>query len=185
MALARPTSDQQVLRLADAVDDAELRRGDGEDGRGRGEAEIVGEGEAAAAADAEALDRRDGRLRQMHDRIGAVVDDAIVGVARLAGVARRRELGDVGAGAEMLARAGEDDGADRVVGGEGLIELVQRMPHLELHGVAPLRPVDRHRRDIVGDRDDEVATAGIGCAHGMAFSRSAAGRARARRDRPG
>ena len=105
-----------------------------------GDAHVAGHRELAAAAEAKAVDHRDHRLREGgHD-----VEDA--GAAHREALVERRtagELADVGAGDErLLARAGDDDHADAVVG----LDLRQRgqqlHPHLFVERVELVGAVD-------------------------------------------
>jgi hypothetical protein len=108
-ALDKPTSES---RRRVPVDDRQPRGGNRERGGGHGKAEVARHGDVAAATHAEAVDRRDGRLRRSGDRIAAAFIGVLV-FERLRGVgAYLTELGDIGAGAEARAVAGQDDRAD-------------------------------------------------------------------------
>ena len=64
-------------------------------------------------------------------------------------------IGEIGAGAEAAARAGQQHGAHRRVGREVLPAELDLRDHLARHGVQPLRRVEGERRQaiVLGDQD--------------------------------
>ena len=62
----------------------------------------------------------------------------------------RPARGEVGAGAEMLAGAAQDDDADIVVGGERLELIRELVEHGLVERIAALGPVEGHGRDAPG-----------------------------------
>ncbi len=59
----------------------------------------------------------------------------------------RPEVAHVDAGTEARARAGQDDGADRFVGGQRGERLDEFVAHHIVDRVEPLRPIQRHGKD--------------------------------------
>ena len=100
---------QRAVELA--VDDAETRRRNAHARRGVADAQVAGERERAAAAHAVARDRGDGGLAAVAQRDRRRLVRRLVDASRLGIGTHGRELGDVGAGAEMPARAGQDHDA--------------------------------------------------------------------------
>jgi hypothetical protein len=103
------------------VDDVELGGRNGEARAGRGNSEVAIHRQPAAAAEAAPFDRRNHRARQGEDRFRRCVDGLGIGIAGRGIASRRVKLADIGACAEMAARAGEDHRTD-------LIRCAQR-PH--------------------------------------------------------
>ena len=108
-----PVADpRQHERRDDRGDDPELDLGEAERRVLGRERDVDGRGEAAAAAEAVALDASDDRGRAGVDRLEHPVEAQRVLDVLLVGEVDRRALPvDVGAGAEALAFAGEDDDA--------------------------------------------------------------------------
>ena len=98
------------------------------------------------APTAGAVDRGDGRQRRAADPQEALVD---VRQARPGATTPRWR--QVGAGAEALALAGDDDRADRVVGLDGVEGGDDLVDHLGVEGVAAVGVVERDGGDAVGD----------------------------------
>lgn len=148
----RPHKPDEPGRRRGRVDDAELGRGDPEPGAVRREPQVAGRGELAAAADAVALDRREHRLRERGER--ALRDRRQVGVVVAVDVA---QLGDVGARAEVPARAGQHHDPDTGVGGQAVQDAGKRPPHGRGHRVALGRTVDHDRADAPRDLSAQPA----------------------------
>ena len=65
-------------------------------------------------------------------------------------------LGDVGAGAEVVAHAAHDQQANRVIGGETLAVCGDAVPHVVGDGVAFRGSIEPQRGDAVVDLDAEA-----------------------------
>ena len=65
-------------------------------------------------------------------------------------------LGDVGAGAEVVAHAAHDQQANRVIGRETLAVCGDAVPHVVGDGVALRGPIEPQRGDAVVDLDAEA-----------------------------
>ena len=65
------------------------------------------------------------------------------------------DLADVGAGAEGPARAGDDDGPDRVVALGAVVGVAELSHHERAHGVELIGPVEGDRRHPVGHLVDD------------------------------
>ena len=103
---------RQALRSAVAGNEAELHFGLAELGVSTGEAHGAGHGDLASAAERESVDAGDHRLAQILDQVEHRLAAMRVLLGRDGIVLR--EFADVGAGDEgLLARAGEDDDANR------------------------------------------------------------------------
>ncbi len=145
----------QHVRTDRRRQDAELRLADGEARVVGGDRDVAGAGEADAAAERGALDARDGRLR-------AGVDSAqhrrelarVVEVPFDRRLARALHPVEVGAGAEVLAVAGEHDHAHAVVGAEPREGRVEFGDHLFVERVVDVRPRHRDLRDAGPARVD-------------------------------
>ena len=135
--------------------------------------EVGRERERAADPGGGPVDGRDDRLRHVADR----VDDRVVALAqalrevevpvvvhRVGGALAG--LGQVGAGGERPARAGEEHCAHRLVGGDRLERPAQVLAELEVPCVEGVGAVQLDRRDAV--RDLEVD--GFEAAQALAFS---------------
>jgi hypothetical protein len=139
------------LYPARIVTEAELGGGDGELGLVVGKPDVRAQGDAKAAAEAEPVDHGDGRLGAAGERRERGVAERIVSRRLFAG-SGGVEFGNVGPGREgPLARAPQDNHADRVVplrlsdaGGQGL-------PHDRREGV--------HACRVVGNNEGDVAIA--------------------------
>lgn len=141
----RPHAALQHPGGAAAGMDAELLKARVEIGVRTGDADVGGQREVESGADGGPVDRGDGGQRAVADRHEAVVD------AQQALLGGRPERAEVGAGAEGLAGAGDDQ---RVHAGVGL-GLLDRGAQLRRHRVgdrvAPVGIVDGDQRDAVGD----------------------------------
>ena len=136
-------------------DEADVHEREQEVGRLGGEHEVGRERERAADADCGTVDRGDHRLRHLadtgDDRVVALLQPGTqVGQPVRSLLARLRE---VGAGRERAAGAGDQDGADRLVGGEVLDRLAQVEPELQVPGVELVGAVEGDRRGAVSDRE--------------------------------
>jgi len=90
-----------------------------------------------------------------HFHLGAQTVGALL--QRRAGhLGSRRHRLHVSAGAEAAPGPSEDDCADCVVIGEPWQRFEERLDHLTRHGVEPVRPIQRERRDTVGDGFEHV-----------------------------
>jgi hypothetical protein len=115
----------------------------------RASPDVAGQRDLAAAADAETGDRGDRGFVQLGDGAFAVVHRlAVVGGAFRA-AAQGRELGDVGAGGEVLATPDHEHPHVLICGNLSQEPWYGR-PHLVRHGVALGRAVDRQRGDRTG-----------------------------------
>ena len=108
-----------------------------------GDAQVAPDRQLEPAGDRVALDRGDHRLAEQHPRrpdrpVAVGLDPAARGAARLA---HRLE---VGAGAELAARAGQHRDGQRVVGVEAPERVGQRVRGRAVDRVRHLGPVDRH-----------------------------------------
>ena len=116
-----------------------------------GDHEIAGERQAHAAGEDVAVGGAERRLaeprHQPEELEEAVGGEVLVDQRRVGG-----EAAEVGAGAEdLLARAGQDDGADLVVVADPLHRVDELAEHLVRERVALLGAVQRHRGDAAGD----------------------------------
>ena len=140
--LLEPHQPRQALRAARAGNDAELDLRQAEPrARGR-DAEMAAHRQLKPAAERRAVHRRDRRLFHLVQR-----RDHLDERGRLR---RLAELGDVGAGHERAARAGDHDGLDRGV--------VARRDHAFLDALAHAMAQRIHGRIVDGD-DGDVAVA--------------------------
>ena len=144
----------EALRPAAARDHPELHLGEGElDVVGR-DAEVAGERELEADAEGVALQLRDHRLRAALRRGDVPVQ------ARELLRARLEEAGDVAAGGERPAGAGDDDEAHGLVGAELAEHLVELGARAERHAVELAGDVERDRRHAALGLDAEALVLG-------------------------
>ena len=108
--------EQRAVELA--VDDAEPRRRDAHPRRGVADAQVAGQRQRAASAHAVARDRSDGGLAAVAQRDRRRLVRRLVDATRPGVGANRGELGDVGTGAEIPARTGQDHDAHVVAAPE-------------------------------------------------------------------
>ena len=136
----RPDRARQALGAAGARQQAELHLGQAELGFLHGHAEMTGQRDLEAAAERGAVDRGD-------DRLGRVLDlgEHVVEAGRLR---RLAEFGDVGAGDEGAAGAGQDDALDRGIGDRGLDAFQNTAAHCGTQRI-DRRTVDRDDPDFV------------------------------------
>ncbi len=106
-----------------------------------GEPEVAGERELEPDAEAVAVKRRDHRLR------AALRRRDVVGEARDVPGRPLQEPGDVAAGGERLAGAGQHDEADGVVAVELLEDAAELVARVHRDAVELARDVERDRRD--------------------------------------
>jgi hypothetical protein len=123
-----------------------------------GDAHVAEERHGGADAERVAVQHGDGRLRQLAHELREVLDacGAAAAAAARAGAATGGDLlgeeSHVGAGAEgAVAAAGEQHGADGGVAVGRAERLDQLTAHDRRPGVELLGPVERDRRDAVGD----------------------------------
>ncbi len=136
----QPAVGRHEADAALAEQDARARRAD---------PPVAGEREREAGAGHRAVDRGDDRLLEPLERldeVGQAVRDVAVG----ARVVQLVEAGEVAAGAERAARAGEDDAADGGVGGRRVEGGRERVAQRRVDRVAPVGPVEREREDALG-----------------------------------
>ena len=124
--------------------DAELLKARVEHRMRPGDAHVGGQGEVHPGPDGGAVDRGDGGKRAASDGHEA----RIKAFQSFGG--RRTQRREVGAGAEGLARAGDDYGMDAGVGFGALYRVAQQFRGDLGDRVAPIRVVDRDHRDSVG-----------------------------------
>ena len=151
MARLLPTSRASFCVPPPPAQDAELDLGQAERGAVAGDDDVGAQRQFQPAAEREAFDGGDHRLRAVHD--GAPV---FLLVARhdldRAGL---RHLADVGAGGEHRVRAGDDQAADRRVGGMAGDLVGEPRAHLEIERIAHLRPIEPQHGDGVRRAFDE------------------------------
>src|SRR5258705_6424615 len=161
----------QLLHPAVVITEAEPGGRDAEARVVRRDAPVAGDRDADAAADAEAVDHREQRLAERGQRLRSGRRDApvLLLVGRVAPAVL--EVGDVGAGHEGgLARPGEDDAPDRVVGRELPHVLGHALPHLLAHRVALVRLVEGDPADrAVLLHQQRLGLARHGLAHGRSL----------------
>ncbi len=141
---------RQPLGAASARQQAEIDLGQAAFGRTRGDTIVADQRDFQPAAERGAVNGRDHRLGRILDR------GLHLGQRRPS--RRLAELGDVGAGDERLAGAGQHDGLDRVVG-DGLLDPRQDAGTDIGRQRVDRRRVDRQHGDAgvhgkVGDRID-------------------------------
>ena len=151
---------RQPLQGADVGDESELDLLDDEVGVGRAIAHVGGAGQIDAGADTGAVDRREHRLAagfQAGDDVLQIQYDAaqLFALMRGAAVASVRDLRQhrqIDAGVEMLAGAAQNDDA----GLRHVVKLAEHVadivPHLPVHGVRLVGPVQHDIGDTVGQR---------------------------------
>jgi len=120
-----------------------------------GDAQVARGGEGQPAADAGPAHDGDGRHRDVLEPVDDPGDAELV-VDAVPASAEGRELRDVRAGHEGVARAGQDEDPDVVVGVGPLARGVQPLVHRERHGVARRGPVEDHREDTVREAHLQV-----------------------------
>src|SRR2546428_1607922 len=100
----------------------------------RGVTDVAGEGDREAGSDGDAVDRSDNRLRALDERdpVLAPVRDAHTVAGLFGALDAAVPALDVGAGAEALSGASEDDRTDLGI----LVVGLDRLPHLGVHGFA-------------------------------------------------
>ena len=125
--------------------DAELLEARVEQRCGAGDAHIGGQREVEPGADRGAVDGRDRGERAVGHREEAVIDRPQTVLGRLA------ERGQVGAGAECLARPGDDEGVHVGVRLGRIDRRAQPGRDLGGDGVAALGVVDGDECDVVFD----------------------------------
>ena len=109
--------------------------------------------EVRAGAGGDAVDRGDDRHRHRADaqreRLVVALDRRadVGGAARRLAVRRDRRIGEILAGAEAAAGAGDDDAAHAAVGGRGVERGAQLAVHRAGEAVERLRAVQRERAD--------------------------------------
>ena len=138
--LGNASDARQPLGSAGPREQAELDLGDAHRRGGDGDPIVAGERDFEAAAERGAVDRRDHRL--------AARLDAVDHLGQHRQLHRLAELGDVGAGEEGLAFAGDDDRVDAVVG----LGLLDRGDQPLAHARA-----ERVHRRVVRQHDQHVA----------------------------
>ena len=119
--------------------------------RRAGDAHVAAEGEVHPGADRRAVDGGDRRQRAAGDAQEPLVDATETLPVGLGQVAQ------VGAGTERRRRPGDDDGADRLVGLEGVHRRHDLVDHRRRQRVALVGVVQRERGDAVGDLGEHVA----------------------------
>jgi hypothetical protein len=148
----------QVLHRGGAVAEAHLRRRDAELRVVGGDAEVAQHRDVHAAAQAVAADHGDQRLVAAGELRRRALRQLFVALHRFRARALLLELRDVGARHERLvARAGEHDDPNLGIGLVLRKNLRNRFPHVDRHGVAPLRVVEdepAHRAFLL--RDDPL-----------------------------
>ena len=112
-----------------------------------GDPHVGGQRQVQSGADGRAVDGRDRRQRTVGDREEAVVD------AAQALLGRGTERGEIGAGAERLARTGHDHCVHLGVGFRGVDRRAQGSRDLRGDRVAALGVVDGDEGDVVVDLD--------------------------------
>ena len=127
--------------------DAQLLEAGVEEGRRPCDAHVGGQCEVQSGADGCAVDGRDRRQRAVGHREEPVVDPAqpVLG--------GRTQCGEVRAGTERLARAGDDERVHVVVGLRGIDRGPQRRRDLGRDRVAAIGIVDGDEGDAVLDMD--------------------------------
>lgn len=123
------------------------------------DADIAGEGEGESGACGDAVDGGDGRLVDVVDGAGLPADPALFIGELLPGDMLGRfggRAGDVGAGAEAAAGAGEDDGADGVVLLQGGTDVEDLSLEGAVERVEFFRPLEGDGCDVVRDFEDQV-----------------------------
>ena len=130
--------------------------GDPEASAGRGDADVAGGGDREATTGAGAPHRRYGRDPDLHQGADPALHPLLVGDRVLLGP-ELLELADVGAGDEgLIARAGQDQAAERVVGIRLPCDLAQPVVHREGHRVPGLGPVEGQPEDVTPAILDQV-----------------------------
>ena len=164
---------RQLLRAAAAGEDADLDLGQAEAGAFAGNDDVGAQRQFKSAAERVAFDGGDHRLRAVHDRAPVFLQVARHDLDR----AGFRHLADVGAGREHRVRAGDDQAADRWVGGVARDLVGEPRAHLEIERIAHLRPVEpEHDNGVRRAFDEEGIRRGHGglpmgwrCCAGHAF----------------
>lgn len=157
--LGRSRELHQAVDRAPGERHAEAHLGEADERVLRGDAPVAGERERAAAADRVALDRGERHLRDRLPRraqaVAGVRDAALLG-ERLRAHVPASGLAQIGAGAEVVRPAGEDDRAHLVaqVALEG--ELGELVHQRERERVALARSVQPHDEDAVARFEQEV-----------------------------
>jgi len=143
---ADPDDAGQTLGSSVPGNDAKIDLRDAHDGRIGGDADVAAQGQFGAAAQGDAVDAGDDGLPEVFDVPGDLlplrkgVED--VQVARPLG-----HDGDVPSRHEgLVACAGEDDHANRVVAGDAVQGVLDLQHGLVADGVEHFRPVDGDRR---------------------------------------
>ncbi len=155
MALARPDEPRQALGAAPAGDDAQVALRLAEPGAIRGDTDVTGQRQLLAAPQGHRVDGRDDRLRALFD-LGEDVLAQPDEFQRLVSILHRADLVDIGARHEReLARAGEDDHLDLIVGDQVTHRRVQVEQSGTVEGVGR-RMVDRQHGNTVFERDPNV-----------------------------
>jgi len=160
------------------VDDAQLGGRDAEARAGDRQPEVAVDRYCAAPSDAVALHHRDGGLGQHRQRmLGGHVG---VHERRRARRPIRQQLGDVGAGAEVVACTAQHHHSHRSIGSKPMTRGTQRQPHVVGDGIALARSVERDGADGPIDGDEQIRQRRAAGAHAPTCASNSASRARKR-----
>ncbi len=160
----RPDDRHRPLEGEGRVDDAQAGRRDAEAGGRLGDAQVAGDGDLGAAAHARALDEGDGRAGERGQGVVSGLVHGVVGGA----VGEAAELGDVGAGAEVLAGAAHHEDPHGGVVGQLGAGAGDARPHGLGDRVALVGAVEPQRghRAVAGDHEGLVGGGEGRVAHG-------------------
>jgi hypothetical protein len=140
---------------------ADLAEGLQEGGRLAGHHQVAGQRHAGAGAGGDAVDGGDGRhaqVLQAQDQRLVVGFDHVADVRHLAAHGLHVGVGQILAGAEGAAGAGEHQHADGLVGLDGVEGGAQLGVHLAGEAVELVRAVEREAGDAVGNlKNDSMA----------------------------
>jgi hypothetical protein len=140
---------REVLRAGAAGHDAQAHFGQREARAGRGIDEVAGERDLEAAAEGVAVQRRDHRQREFHQRHEAALEQLVLCLP--VGGRHAVALLEVGAGAEgALAGTGQDDAAQRAgLGRQARPQLEQVASHLAVERIQHLGTVEARHEHVL------------------------------------